>query len=337
MLIKLWQSSATSLFLFQPRLVFLLFRFPSLPLPAAIMCGSTHRGENLWGRITGEHKTPLHYDIATVLQGIDHHWAEIDWLRVGRRNPIWMTVPSHPVSAVLHRTIWWTEQHAAQMCQKGFVVNNNLSRMYFDFSVCSTVFSYLYFSSVAKCQNMLLCRLQTKSKSKLSSTFWLLNPGRCQYSIPATLCHFDTWHHKRMALYRCRHIEYLAEPTSSRLWNIKRRKKSVPSILPFYLLYCCSRHLFPLQTAGKYLMGALIQNRWRRRREGRAGRFVSNRFGQNVSPISRFASVWLPLAKLGEQRNSMNMLSPGIGGMGVWVWATGARTAAISIHQNTWF
>ena len=80
--------------------------------------------------------------------------------------------------------------------------------------------------------------------------------------------------------------------------------------------------LYPLQTARKYLMGALIQNRCRRRRWGRAGRFVSNRFGQNVSPISRFASVWLPLAKLGEQRNSMNMLSPGIGGMGVWVWAT---------------
>ena len=148
MLIKLWQSSATSLFLFQPRLVFLLFRFPSLPLPAAIMCGSTHRGENLWGRITGEHKTPLHYDIATVLQGIDHHWAEIDWLRVGRRNPIWMTVPSHPASAVLHRTIWWTEQHAAQMCQKGFVVNNNLSRMYFDFSVfCvfNSIFVFIFF------------------------------------------------------------------------------------------------------------------------------------------------------------------------------------------------
>ena len=72
-------------------------------------------------------------------------------------------------------------------------------------------------------------------------------------------------------------------------------------------------------------------------REGRAGRFVSNRFGQNVSPISRFASVWLPLAKLGEQRNSMNMLSPGIGGMGVWVWGAPEQpTAAISMHQNTW-
>ena len=56
-----------------------------------------------------------------------------------------MTVPSHPVSAVLHRTIWWTEQHAAQMCQKGFVVNN---MMHFDFSVfCvfNSIFVFIFF------------------------------------------------------------------------------------------------------------------------------------------------------------------------------------------------
>ena len=69
-----------------------------------------------------------------------------------RRNPIWMTVPSHPASAMFHRTIWWTEQHAAQMCQKGFVVNNNLRRMYSDFSVFCVFNSIFVFIFVFRCK-----------------------------------------------------------------------------------------------------------------------------------------------------------------------------------------
>ena len=80
-----------------------------------------------------------------------------------------------------------------------------------------------------------------------------------------------------------------------------RRKKSEPSILPFYLLPLLPAHA----TSSHCKQG---ENIWWRHwykidagggERGRAGRFVSNRFGQNVSPISRFASVWLPLAKLG--------------------------------------
>ena len=94
----------------------------------------------------------------------------------------------------------------------------------------------------------------------------------CHYSIP-TLCYFDTWHHKRMALYR-----HILSIWLNQQQIIKHKaggwRKNSPSILPFYLLYCWSPHateVFPLQTAGKYLMGALIQNRCRRM-EGGEGR-----------------------------------------------------------------
>ena len=116
-----------------------------------------------------------------------------------------------------------------------------------------------------------------------------------------------------MALYRWQHIlsiwlnQHEIIKHKAGAW---RKNGSVYSSILSPLLLLATCHL--LQTVGKYLMEALIQNRWRRERaRGRTRRFVSNRFGQNVSPISRFASVWLPLAKLGEQRNSMNMLSQG--------------------------
>ena len=116
-----------------------------------------------------------------------------------------------------------------------------------------------------------------------------------------------------MALYRWQHILSIwlnqHEIIKHKAGGWRKNGSVYSSILsPLLLLATCRL----LQTVGKYLMEALIQNRWRRERtRGRTRRFVSNRFGQNVSPISRFASVWLPLAKLGEQRNSMNMLSQG--------------------------
>ena len=119
-----------------------------------------------------------------------------------------------------------------------------------------------------------------------------------------------------MALYRWQHILSIwlnqHEIIKHKAGGWRKNGSVYSSILsPLLLLATCRL----LQTVGKYLMEALIQNRWRRERtRGRTRRFVSNRFGQNVSPISRFASVWLPLAKLGEQRNSMNMLSQGLVG-----------------------
>ena len=158
---------------------------------------------------------------------------------------------------------------------------------------------------------MLPVSVADKVKVKLSLTFWLLNPGCCQYSIPGHIMPF--WH---MASQKDGSVSMPAYwvfgwTNIQQIMKHKAEEKVgavYSSILsPLLLLATCRL----LQTVGKYLMEALIQNRCRRRREGRAGRFVSNRFGQNVSPISRFASVWLPLAKLGEQRNSMNMLSQG--------------------------
>ena len=65
-------------------------------------------------------------------------------------------------------------------------------------------------------------------------------------------------------------------------------------------------------------MEALIQNRCRRRREGEGRPICLESIWAKRVPNKQIRLSLITISQVGgEQRNSMNMLSPGIGGMGV--------------------
>ena len=94
-----------------------------------------------------------------------------------------MTAPSHSASAMFHRTICQTEQ---QMCQKGFVVNNNLRRMYSDFPVFCVLNSIFVFVFFFRCKASKYATVTGADKVKVKIVFGFLTfeSDRCQYSIP---------------------------------------------------------------------------------------------------------------------------------------------------------
>ena len=97
-----------------------------------------------------------------------------------------------------------------------------------------------------------------------------------------------------MRLYR--HIEYLAKPTGA---DYKAGGgKTVVGLFFRFISSIVARqtHATSSSTAnsGKIFDRRSIDTKSMEEEEGEGGtdhRFVSNRFGQNVSPISRFASV----------------------------------------------